>query len=80
MRIEFTDEALREVACLTEEVNRTSENIGARRLHTILEKVLEDISFYADERSGETVTISVELVRERLEGIVRNVDLSKYIL
>ena len=80
VRIEFTDEALREIARLTEEVNRTSENIGARRLHTILEKVLEDISFCADERSGETVTITVERVRERLEGIVRNVDLSKYIL
>lgn len=80
VQIEFTDEALREIARLTEEVNRTSENIGARRLHTILEKVLEDISFCADERSGETVTITVELVRERLEGIVRNVDLSKYIL
>ncbi len=80
VRVEFSDDALREIARLTEEVNRTSENIGARRLHTILEKVLEDISFHADEHSSETIHITVEMVRERLESIVGNVDLSKYIL
>ncbi|MCB0329835.1 MAG: ATP-dependent protease ATPase subunit HslU [Bdellovibrionales bacterium] len=76
----FDDAALREIAKLTEEVNRTAENIGARRLHTILEKVLEELSFTAHEKQGETVTITVDVVRDRLSDIVQDSDLSKYIL
>jgi ATP-dependent HslUV protease ATP-binding subunit HslU len=76
----FEEDALREIARLTEEVNRTAENIGARRLHTILEKVLEELSFTAHSRKGDTVTITVEGVKECLSEIVENADLSKYIL
>jgi len=65
---------------LAEEVNAKSENIGARRLHTIMEKVLEDISFDADEHSGETITIDEAYVNKRLSDVVQDQDLSRYIL
>lgn len=80
VQLEFTEHAIREVAAVAAQVNATSENIGARRLHTILERVLEDISFRATELSGQTVTITAEYVRERLADILRSEDLSRYIL
>jgi ATP-dependent HslUV protease ATP-binding subunit HslU len=80
VQISFTDDAISEIARLAAEVNSQMENIGARRLHTIMERLLEDLSFDASERSGESVTIDGELVRKNLEGIVKNEDLSKYIL
>lgn len=78
--LRFTDEAIRELARLTAEVNSRTENIGARRLHTLLERVLDDISYNAHERGGETVTIDEAFVRERLGAVVEDVDLSRFIL
>ncbi|HTG70234.1 MAG TPA: ATP-dependent protease ATPase subunit HslU [Candidatus Udaeobacter sp.] len=80
IQIEFSDEAIRELASIAAEVNRNTENIGARRLHTILEKLLEDLSFEAPELSLEKMTITPEYVREKLGSIAQNRDLSQYIL
>ncbi len=78
--VRFTPEAIEAMAEIAHEVNHRSQNIGARRLYTIMEKVVEDISFDASERSGETVTIDAAYVRTRLEGICRDEDLSRFIL
>jgi ATP-dependent HslUV protease ATP-binding subunit HslU len=78
--LQFTDDAIREIAAIAAQVNSTSENIGARRLHTVMERVLEDISFRASELAGQTVTITAEYVRERLADVLRSEDLSRYIL
>lgn len=78
--INFTDDAIDRMSELAEEINARSENIGARRLHTIMEKVLEDISFDADEHSGETVNVDAKYVDEKLSDVVEDQDLSKYIL
>ncbi|MDL2317033.1 ATP-dependent protease ATPase subunit HslU, partial [Desulfovibrio sp. OttesenSCG-928-A18] len=67
LRLEFTEEALEEVALFAEQTNRQTENIGARRLYTIMEKILSDLSFDAPERGGETVVIDRDWVREKLE-------------
>lgn len=80
VEIEFADEAIDRMTSIAEEVNAKAENIGARRLHTIMEKVLEDISFSADERKGETITIDAAFVDERLKDISSSEDLSRYIL
>ncbi|MEX0342103.1 MAG: ATP-dependent protease ATPase subunit HslU [Erythrobacter sp.] len=78
--LEFTEDAITEVAKLAARVNETVENIGARRLQTVMERLLEDISFEAEEHTGETVTIDAAYVRERLETLAGDADLSKYIL
>ncbi|MCR5289598.1 MAG: ATP-dependent protease ATPase subunit HslU [Treponema sp.] len=78
--LEFTDSAISRMSVLAEEVNAHSENIGARRLHTIMEKVIDDISFDADKHSGETIVIDDAFVDKRLQGITENQDLSRYIL
>ncbi len=78
--LQFNDEAIREMARIAETVNERTENIGARRLHTIMEKLLEDLSFNAPDRSGEKVMIGFEQVRERLAKISEDQDLSRYIL
>lgn len=80
MKISFTDDAVDTLAEIAVEVNRTTENIGARRLQTVLEKVMETLSFEAPERSGDSVTIDGDYVRDRLSSIVRDQDLSKFIL
>lgn len=80
VRLEFTDDAIEEIAALTAEVNSRTENIGARRLHTLMEKLLEELSFAAHEVSGQTVTINRAYVRERLQDIVGDLDLSRFIL
>ncbi len=80
LTLEFTNEAIEEMAILAEEVNERAENIGARRLHTIMEKLLEEISFNAPEMGGVAITVSPEMVRERLSEIVKSDDLSRYIL
>ena len=80
VKIVFTDDAIDRMSFLAEEVNAKSENIGARRLHTIMEKVLEEISFDADEHSGETITIDEAYVNKRLSDVVQDQDLSRYIL
>ena len=78
--LEFTDEAEQELAKLAAEINSVVENIGARRLHTVMEKLLEEISFTATDRGGETVIINAELVQERVGDLVKGGDLSKFIL
>ena len=78
--LELEDEAIREIAALAAEVNENVENIGARRLHTILEKLLEDISFSAAERQGETEIITKEKVLEKVGTLAKTSDLSKFIL
>ncbi|WP_339241570.1 ATP-dependent protease ATPase subunit HslU [Paenibacillus sp. FSL R5-0517] len=80
IEIEFSDEAIREIAKLAESVNQNTENIGARRLHTILEKLLEDLSFEAPELTLERMVITPEYVREKLNDIALDRDLSQYIL
>jgi ATP-dependent HslUV protease ATP-binding subunit HslU len=78
--MEFTDDAIDAVAELATTVNEQTENIGARRLHTILEKVLEDISFDAPDNAPPALTVDAHYVRERVRDIVKDVDLSRYIL
>ncbi|MEW6698569.1 MAG: ATP-dependent protease ATPase subunit HslU [Bacillota bacterium] len=80
VRIEFSKNSLVEIADIAYTVNEQNENIGARRLHTILEKLLEDISFEAPELKGQSLTIDSEYVREKLKDVVANRDLSRYIL
>ena len=76
----FTDYAIEQIADLAAEINQGVENIGARRLHTVLEKLLEEISFEASERSGESIIIDAEMVTVKLSDLVRNSDLRKFIL
>ena len=78
--LDFTDEAVSALADLAAEINASVENIGARRLHTVLEKLLEEISFTATDRGGETVVIDKEMVHERVAELAKNADLSKFIL
>ena len=78
--LDFTEDAIIEVAKLAARVNETVENIGDRRLQTVMERLLEDISFEAEEHKGETITIDAAYVRERLETLAGDTDLSKYIL
>ena len=78
--VEFTEDAIRAVAKTAAQVNETVENIGARRLQTVMEKLLEDVSFEAEDRRGTTVTVDAAYVGERLSGLAGNADLSKYIL
>ncbi|HEX5866102.1 MAG TPA: ATP-dependent protease ATPase subunit HslU [Beijerinckiaceae bacterium] len=76
----FTEDSIDALAKVAVEVNNSVENIGARRLQTVLERVLDDISFSAPDRSGDTVTIDGTYVRERVEDLAKNADLSRFIL
>jgi ATP-dependent HslUV protease ATP-binding subunit HslU len=78
--LDFTDDGIDALADIAAEVNNTVENIGARRLHTVMERVLDEISFNATDRSGETLTIDSAYVREHVGDLARNADLSKFIL
>ncbi|WP_127495837.1 ATP-dependent protease ATPase subunit HslU [Paenibacillus glycanilyticus] len=78
--IEFSDDAIKEIASIAADLNRNTENIGARRLHTILEKLLEDLSFEAPDITLDHMVITPEYVREKVGGIAKNRDLSQYIL
>jgi ATP-dependent HslUV protease ATP-binding subunit HslU len=78
--IEFPMEGLEEVASFAQKVNDETENIGARRLYTIMEKIVQDLSFEAPDRGGETVVIDREYVREKLKDVAEDRDLSRYIL
>jgi ATP-dependent HslUV protease ATP-binding subunit HslU len=78
--IEFDREAIRRISEIAYEVNATNENIGARRLYTVMEKLLEELSFSADECSGQTITITKEYVDQRLSDVVQDQDLSRFIL
>jgi ATP-dependent HslUV protease ATP-binding subunit HslU len=76
----FTDDAIEAIADVAVDVNTAVENIGARRLQTVMERVLDDISFTASDRSGETITITGEIVRESVGELAKNADLSRFIL
>ena len=78
--LKFSDSAIREIASVAAEINQSVENIGARRLQTILEKLLEDISFTATDRAGQIVTIGPEEVRNTVGSLAKNADLNKFIL
>jgi len=80
VRLEFTPEAIREIARIAAEVNRARENIGARRLHTVMETLLEDISFDAPERFDETLRLDAAVVRDKLQPILESEDLSRFVL
>ena len=80
VNLEFTDDGIDMLAKISAEVNSSVENIGARRLHTIIEKVLDDISFNATDKAGETVTVDQKYVQDNLGNLVKDTDLSKFIL
>jgi ATP-dependent HslUV protease ATP-binding subunit HslU len=80
IKLSFTEDAIREIARFAAQVNELMENIGARRLHTILEKVLETISFEGPDLKKKTVKIDAKYVQQQLSDIVKDQDLSKYIL
>ena len=78
--LEFSEDGIDTIANIATEVNSTVENIGARRLHTIIERILDDISFTATDRAGEKITINSEYVNKNLDELVKDTDLSKFIL
>jgi ATP-dependent HslUV protease ATP-binding subunit HslU len=80
VELEFDDEAIKAFAKYAVTANEKTEDIGARRLHTVIEKVIEDISFDADEKKGEKVVVTKELVANKLDDIVDNIDTARYIL
>ena len=80
VKIEFTKDAVREIASIAFKINQETENIGARRLYTVVEKMLEDISFNAPEESGKKISINATYVKKKLEGFVEDIDVTRYIL
>ncbi len=78
--LEFSDDGIDAIANIASEVNSTVENIGARRLHTIIERILDDVSFTATDRSGEKILIDSKYVKKNLDELVKDTDLSKFIL
>lgn len=78
--LSFTDDALRHIAEIAEKANNSADNIGARRLHTVMERLLEDLSFNAADKKGESVEITADYVDKALSGIVEDQDLTRYIL
>ena len=80
VELKFDDNGIDAIANIASEVNSTVENIGARRLHTIIERILDDISFTATDRSGEKIVIDAEYVKKNLDELVKDTDLSKFIL
>jgi ATP-dependent HslUV protease ATP-binding subunit HslU len=80
VELEITDEAIEELARIAAEVNERSENIGARRLHTVMERLLDEVSFDATDLAGRKIVVDPDYVRRRLEGVIADEDLSRYIL
>jgi ATP-dependent HslUV protease ATP-binding subunit HslU len=80
VKLDFTEDAIDALADLSAEINSAVENIGARRLHTVMEKLLEEISFSATERTGEEITIDAAYVRDKVGELAKDADLSKFIL
>ena len=80
VELEFKDDAIEELARLSAEINEAVENIGARRLHTVMEKLLEEISFGASDKPGTKVVIDAAYVREHVSALAKNADLSKFVL
>jgi len=78
--LQFTDAAIKRIANIASEVNDQVENIGARRLYTVLEKVLEDVSFNANRHKGQTLIIDVPLVDAHMQALMKRADLKQYIL
>jgi ATP-dependent HslUV protease ATP-binding subunit HslU len=79
-KLTFTTEAIHEIAALAEDINQNVENIGARRLHTILEKLLEEVSFEASDMQQRNLEVTLNYVREKVSSLAKNQDLSKFIL
>jgi len=80
VHLRFTEDGIRRIAEYAWRVNESTENIGARRLHTVMERLLEDLSFRAPERAGEEVTVDATYVDGQLSELVADQDLSRYIL
>ena len=80
LTLAFSDDAIDAVAKIAVQVNDSVENIGARRLQTVMERILDDVSFTAPDRSGESVTIDGDFVRKNVGELAKNVDLSRFIL
>jgi ATP-dependent HslUV protease ATP-binding subunit HslU len=78
--LDFKEDAIAEIAAIAAEVNGSVENIGARRLHTVMERVLDDISFAAADKTGETIEIDAAYVREHVGDLKENADLTRFIL
>jgi ATP-dependent HslUV protease ATP-binding subunit HslU len=78
--VKFTDDGIKAIANSAWQVNESTENIGARRLHTMMERLVEDLSFNADQRSGETINIDESYVNNTLSEVVKDEDLSRFIL
>jgi ATP-dependent HslUV protease ATP-binding subunit HslU len=80
VELDFADDAIDELARLSAEINQTVENIGARRLHTVMEKLLEEISFTASDSPGQKIRIDAQYVRAHVSNLAKNADLSKFVL
>jgi ATP-dependent HslUV protease ATP-binding subunit HslU len=80
IKLTFTEDGIDKIAEIACEVNQKTEDIGARRLHTVLEKLLEDVSFEASELDSKEVVINADYVKSKLSTIIKDVDLSRYIL
>ncbi len=80
VNIEFTEDGIKRIAQAAWQVNETTENIGARRLHTVLERLMEDISYDASDLNGQSITIDAEYVGKHLDALVADEDLSRFIL
>ena len=78
--VSFTDDGIAELARIAAEVNQTVENIGARRLYTVMERVFEELSFTAPDRPGEAVVVDAEFVKTNLGELTQSADLSRYVL
>jgi len=80
LKVEFTDDAVEEIAEIAADVNSRTENIGARRLYTIMERLLDDVSFHAPDAVQKDITVNAQYVRDQLKDVVKDMDLSRYIL
>ena len=80
VKLQFREDSIERIAEIASQINERSENIGARRLHTVMEKLLESISFEATDKSGSSITIDADYVSEQLDALVMDEDLSRYIL
>ena len=80
VEVSFTDDGIAALAKIAAEVNRSVENIGARRLYTVMERVFEDLSFAAPDRAGEAVTVDAAFVEKHLGELSRSTDLGRYVL
>ena len=80
VHLEFTEDAINEISSISYIMNQSKENIGARRLHTVMEKLIEELSFHAEDYEGQTVIIDGDFVKRNLHDIIRDTDLHKFIL